>query len=50
MENKKTIELLEELTKNNPNDQELGKAIRAFILELQKSKKESEKLQNKKND
>jgi hypothetical protein len=49
MENKKTIELLEELVKNNPNDMELGKAIRTFIIELEASKKEVEK-QNKKND
>lgn len=49
MENKKTIELLEELVKNNPNDMELGKAIRVFILELETSKKEAEK-QNKNND
>ena len=28
MENKKTIELLQELVKKNPNDMELGKEIR----------------------
>lgn len=51
MENKKTIELLEELVKNNPNDMELGKAIRKFILELEASRKEAEKQnKNKGND
>jgi uncharacterized protein YqhQ len=46
MENKKTIELLQELVKKNPNDMELGKATRAFITDLEASKKEAEK-QNK---
>ena len=51
MENKKTIELLEELVKKNPNDMELGKAIRAFILELEASRKEAERQnKNKGND
>jgi hypothetical protein len=50
MENKKTIELLHELVKQNPNDMELGKAIRAFILELETSRKEAEKQNKPKND
>lgn len=49
MENKKTIELLEELVKKNPNDMELGKAIRTFIFNLEDSRKEAEK-QNKTKD
>jgi hypothetical protein len=50
MENKKTIELLEELVKNNPNDMELGKATRAFITELEASKKEAERQKKLKNN
>lgn len=43
MENKQTINLLEELVKKNPNNMDLGAAVRAFILELESSKKEAEK-------
>jgi len=48
MENKKTIELIQEIVKKNPNDMELGKATRAFITELEAFKKEAEKIRAEK--
>ena len=50
MENKKTIELIQEIVKKNPNDMELGKATRAFITELEASKKEAERQKKLKNN
>ena len=50
MENKKTIELIQEIVKKNPNDMELGKATRAFITELEAFKKEAERQKKLKNN
>ena len=47
--NSREVTLTEEEIKKFPNDMELGKAIRAFILNLEASRKEAEKQNKPKN-
>lgn len=47
MEHLTVMQILDAMVKNNPNDMELGKSVRAFMTQIEKAKQDSEKESNK---
>ena len=48
MEHLTVMQILDAMVKNNPNDMELGKAVRKFMIQIENAKIASEKKENKK--
>ncbi len=48
MEHLTVMQILDAMVKNNPNDMELGKAVRMFMIQIENAKIASEKEENKK--
>lgn len=50
MEHITVMQILDAMVKNNPNDMELGKAVRKFIIQIEDAKKVSKKVNKKEKD
>lgn len=50
MEHLTVMQILEAMVKNQPNDMELGKAVRKFIFQIENAKIDSEKENKKEKD
>lgn len=47
MEHLTVMQILDAMVKNNPNDMELGKAVRTFMIQIENAKKDSKEESNK---